>query len=211
MNAEKAIKQDREFVAQVIRSLSTMSEEEKQIWIEHPRGLKKALRKALSIEEILKSCEEAPTIINLETPNWESYRDVLRKMDVDVCDSAGTAMSLSRCYVPQEGILEIKVLSVEEMGFQSGAKLKDILARGVEMGYELCPPELGPALRIQYQRQRIGEELLIGMKSIPDSHRQHGIFVVSCDHNGLHLILSAGGDGTLYDKNAPFVFVKPHK
>lgn len=208
MNTEKAIKQDREFVAQVIRSLSTLSEEEKQIWIEHPKGLKKALKKALSIEEILRSSEEAPTIINLQTPNGESYRDVLRKMGVEVCDSAGTAMSLSRCDVPKEGTLEIKVLSVEEMEFQDDPQSTDILSRGIEMGYELCPPELGPALRIQYPKQKFGEELLIAMEKIPDCHRHRGFFVVGCDYNGPYLVLATGGP---FKKDAPFVFVKPRK
>jgi hypothetical protein len=47
MNMVKAINNDREFVAQVIRSLPNIDSDTKQNWIENPRGLSKVLADVL--------------------------------------------------------------------------------------------------------------------------------------------------------------------
>ena len=44
--------------------------------------------------------------------------------------------------------LDLVVLSVFGLGFGDRASLHDIYARAVAQGFELCPAEVGPALRL---------------------------------------------------------------
>jgi hypothetical protein len=75
--------------------------------------------------------------------------------------------------------LDLVVLSVFELGFGDKvarndielgasveASLHDIYARAVALGFELCPAEVGPALRLNYLDQPLGEFLRIAMKPV---------------------------------------------
>ncbi len=73
--------------------------------------------------------------------------------------------------------LDLVVLSVADLGFKSGARYADICAKAVELGLELCPAEVGPALRLQYGDQPSGEWLRIAMEAI--TNRGGGRFVFS--------------------------------
>jgi hypothetical protein len=55
--------------------------------------------------------------------------------------------------------VELVVASVAELGFKDGATRKDIYVRAQEFGLDLCPPEVGPQLRLQYTDQSKGEGL----------------------------------------------------
>jgi hypothetical protein len=55
--------------------------------------------------------------------------------------------------------LDLVVLSVFKLGFSDRASLHDIYARAVAQGFELCPAEVGPALRLNYLDQPLGEFL----------------------------------------------------
>ena len=60
-------------------------------------------------------------------------------------------------------------LSVKELGFNDGAYYKDICTKALELGLELCPAEVGPALRLVYKDQSRGEWLRIAMEAITGS------------------------------------------
>ena len=60
----------------------------------------------------------------------------------------------------------IVFLSVFELGFGDEASLHDIYARAVALGFELCPAEVGPALRLNYLDQPPGDFLHIAMKPV---------------------------------------------
>jgi hypothetical protein len=69
-------------------------------------------------------------------------------------------------------------LSVEDLGFSSGATLEEIYAKAKELGLELCPPEVGPQLRLQYLDQSTGDNTYVGMKPIPDGKGNPRLFSV---------------------------------
>jgi hypothetical protein len=59
------------------------------------------------------------------------------------------------------------VLAVSELGFEEeGASLAEIYARARQLGFELCPAEVAPQLRLQYLNQPLGEFLHIAMAPI---------------------------------------------
>lgn len=67
----------------------------------------------------------------------------------------------------EEDIFLIKI-SVEKLGFDEETPYFLIKEKASSMGFELCPPEVAPQLRIQYvSEQPKNEYLFIGMEEIP--------------------------------------------
>jgi hypothetical protein len=63
--------------------------------------------------------------------------------------------------------IDLVVVAVAELGFgPDGASLRDIYARAGTFGLELCPPEVGPILRLNYLDQPLGEFLHVAMRPV---------------------------------------------
>ncbi len=56
-----------------------------------------------------------------------------------------------------------------------------------ELGLELCPPQVGPELRLSYKDQTYGEYLRIAMKQITDSYGYPDVFSLGRSGGGLWL------------------------
>jgi hypothetical protein len=74
-------------------------------------------------------------------------------------------------------------LKVSDLGFLSNATTDEIYKKAEELGLELCPPETGPRLRLDYEKifnreQPRGEYNYIAMKQITDSGGDPGVFSV---------------------------------
>lgn len=74
-------------------------------------------------------------------------------------------------------------LKVRDLGFPNGATTDEIYQAAERLGFDLCPPETGPRLRLDYekifkQEQPIGEYLYIAMKQIADSGGYPNVFYV---------------------------------
>ena len=80
--------------------------------------------------------------------------------------------------------VELVVVSVAELGFPAGATRKEIYDRAVSLGLALCPPEVGPQLRLQYADQPLGEWLLVAMEPIAVSDGRLRVFLVGRDGIG---------------------------
>jgi len=111
----------------------------------------------------------------------------------------------------EETELDLVVVTVAELGFKKGATRRNIYKRAQEFGLELCPPDVGPQLRLQYGGQPNGEWLLIGMEPITASGGYLGVFRVKC--RGLELWLSShwGSPDDFWDPDYRWVFVLPRK
>lgn len=88
----------------------------------------------------------------------------------------------------KETEIDLVKLTVVELGFPKGATREQIYAKAKELGLDLCPAEVGPQLRLQYQDQLYEEWILIGMEPILDSYADSRIFRVghNCDACWLH-------------------------
>ena len=124
---------------------------------------------------------EKPVTVKLgicETP--EAYRKALRLPSVSIGGWGDDILGRITC--SKEKIdLELIMPSVADLGFKAGGRYVNICARAQELGYELCPAEIGPALRLQYGNQPIGERLRIAMEAIPDRDGNPRIFCVERD------------------------------
>lgn len=82
--------------------------------------------------------------------------------------------------------LKVRGLAPE---FRSGVTTDQIYRKAEELGLELCPPETGPRIRLDYEKifkkdQPIGEYFLIAMKQILDSDGRPGVFDIRRDDDG---------------------------
>ncbi|MBP9749929.1 MAG: hypothetical protein KBD21_04325 [Candidatus Pacebacteria bacterium] len=103
--------------------------------------------------------------------------------------------------------LELDLLSVGELGFKGAASYADICSRANDIGRELCPAEVGPALRYQYDNQPRGERVLIAMTPIIVRDADGYIFHVGHDACSLCLGANLGRPGTVWSPDYRFVFV----
>jgi hypothetical protein len=118
--------------------------------------------------------------------------------------------------------LDLVVLSVFELGLgdqdarndvELGASvevsLHDIYARALSLGFELCPAEVGPALRLQYLDQPLGEFLQIAMNPVARYTGELIRFRVAKAGFGLLLLGSDGDPATTVPGAFRFIFVRP--
>jgi hypothetical protein len=107
----------------------------------------------------------------------DEYRKALKQARISIRDWGNDI--LDRIAYSQEEIeVDLVVLSVSELGFYRSAKYKDLCAKALELGLQLCPAEVGPALRLSYKDQPGGERLRIAMKAITSYGSYDSIFEV---------------------------------
>lgn len=82
--------------------------------------------------------------------------------------------------LPEKESADLIHLTVADLGFSSPATTKDIYAKAEELGFELCPAEVGPALRRHYFDQPLDEHLYISMKQITDFGNYMFVFALVC-------------------------------
>lgn len=104
--------------------------------------------------------------------------------------------------------VELVVASVAELGFKDGATRKDIYVRAQELGLDLCPPEVGPQLRLQYTDQPKGEWLVIAMEPITDSDGNLSLFFVERDDDVRWLYALSGSPDHFWHGSSRFVFLR---
>jgi len=110
-----------------------------------------------------------------KSPN--EYRKALKQVRISIGDWGYDI--LDRIAYSQEEIeVDLVVLSVSELGFYRSAKYKDLCAKALELGLQLCPAEVGPALRLSYKDQPSGERLRIAMKAVTSYGCYDSIFEV---------------------------------
>lgn len=139
----------------------------------------------------------------------DDFRKAVKKTGMKIDDWANDILG-KPTFTAYESLTEVElvVCSVAELGFKDGATRKDIYVRAQELGLDLCPPEVGPQLRLQYTDQPKGEWLVIAMEPITDSDGSLDLFGVG--HGGDARWLSAynGGPDVFWDGYDRFVFLR---
>ena len=114
-------------------------------------------------------------------------------------------------------------LRVVDLGFATGALTREIMGsvedrdvfghaapftggRCTQLGLDLCPPQVGPELRLQYSEQPLGERVFVAMKPINASDGEPRIFVIEHNANGMSLDAVRARPGDEWPPDAIFVF-----
>ena len=106
--------------------------------------------------------------------------------------------------------LNLVLVAVSDLGFgPQGASLKDIYERASQVGLALCPAEVGPALRLAYLDQPLGEYLHIAMQSVARSDGNATDFTVAKGLAGWLLIGDDVRDDLVLAGDVQMVFVLP--
>lgn len=137
----------------------------------------------------------------------DEYRTALKKAGRRIGDWGDDILGRISC--SQEEIdLDLVAMSVADLGFRGGARYEGLCAKAVELGLELCPAEVGPALRLQYGDQPKGQWLLIAMEAITDRDGGRSIFSVGHDDGDLRLGANGGPPGGVWNADSRLVFVR---
>ena len=122
-------------------------------------------------------------------------------------DPARNMLSGSNFQVSSEGEREVDLVRARtvDLGYPNGASTVKIFGQAQRVGWQLCPAELGPQLRLQYGGdQPVSESLHIAMASIETDGKSR-IFCVDHEINGLWL---SDAECEQYTKWAPDVSIE---
>ncbi len=135
----------------------------------------------------------------------DEYRKALKSAGRRISDWGDDILGRILCF-KEEVDLDLVVLSVADLGFKSGDRYADICAKAQGLGLELCPAEVGPALRLQSGDQPKGQWLRIAMEAITDRDGDFSIFNVEHDDDELWLRGNDGHPDYVWDADCRFVF-----
>jgi len=140
-----------------------------------------------------------------------AVRDAFDRARIVIGDSADEILgrpAFSFAAEPYE--LSLVLRSVAELGFgERGATLAEIHSRAVRLGFELCPEEVGPQLRLQYRNQPVGEFLHLAMKPQRTYDGELTDFTLANTGAGLTLLGGSAQPDLVLAGNVTFVFVRP--
>lgn len=136
------------------------------------------------------------------------FRQALRKAIINLDDIASDLLNQPAFKTADQPIeLSIVAPTVAELGFKDRARYTDICQRGLDLGYGLCPPELGPQVCLQYRRLRIGDVFWLAMEALCNSSGIPCIFSIERDNNGQWLGASYTDHDSSYNLDDRIVFV----
>jgi hypothetical protein len=112
----------------------------------------------------------------------DRYRTEMRKAGHCISATANDILGSGEItFALSETEVDLVKLSVADLGFKGVARYSEICESALEVGFLLCPAEVGPALRLTYNDQPRGEWLVIGMQTIPNDR---DLFAFGVGHEG---------------------------
>jgi hypothetical protein len=107
--------------------------------------------------------------------------------------------------------VDLVVLTPRDLGFAREASLADIERRAGQLGFELCPAEVGPLARLAYVEQPAGEFLRIAMKPVPTWGGTSVSLTVANGGTGPILIGGEHHPDLAFAPGTRFVFMRPER
>ncbi len=173
-------------------------------------GVQRFLSGELLVSAIAKVWKTWKTIkLGTGLKTASDFRKEVMKAGMKISDWANDILG-KPAFTATESVTEVElvVASVAELGFKDGATRKDIYARAKELGLDLCPPEVGPQLRLQYTDQPKDEWLVIAMDPITGSDGFLNLFFVEHDDGSRFLRAGRGRPGSFWRGIDRFVFLR---
>lgn len=188
--------------------------------------LEEAKKLKEQLEKEIKDLEEQIGVIEHPELPWDAFKmevtiggkskeELLKEMEeeeIHVLDYVKSVIMSSDFTTSQkQEHLDLVHISVKSLGFPEGATTKQIYKKAQEFGLELCPAEVGPHLRLEYNHFDKDGGFYIGMKPIIDSVGNSFIFRIYNDNRAwLHFSNSASANHK-WENNQKFIFCLPHK
>jgi len=142
----------------------------------------------------------------------DSYRDALDAAKMKIGDAADEILGRPAFqYVRERTEVELTLVSAAELGVESELPLSDVYHRATQLGLALCPPEVGPQLRLDYRDQPVGESLLIAMEPVRTYYGEPTILSLMNFGSGLALVGSDGRPQSMVGRYLRFVFALPRQ
>jgi hypothetical protein len=137
----------------------------------------------------------------------EEYRKNLQRGGVHLASWVHDVLGRERFKTSAERF-DVPVTRVwaSQLGLPRGGTYVTICEAAKRQGLALCPAEIGPALRLTYTDQPVGETLCIAMPAVADSTGASGIFVLGRDLQELWLAGEDGRPDRVWPGNWAFVF-----
>ena len=104
--------------------------------------------------------------------------------------------------------VDLLILTVAELGLGPRTHYGDICRKAQQLGLELCPAEVGPALLLSYHDQPAAERLHVAMAAIVDADGDPCIFTVASGDRP-RLDCSLAHADSLWLSDSRFLFVRP--
>ena len=140
----------------------------------------------------------------------DDFRRTLNAGGIKISDWANDILGKPAFSVAAEATeVDLIKVTVAELGFKKGARRDQIYERAKELGLQLCPPEVGPQLRLQYQDQPNNEWILVGMEPITDSDGNLNVFSVKRDDSELWLNSNWSNPDNVWNPDNHLAFVFP--
>ena len=141
-------------------------------------------------------------------PNHQTYRAALEAAGHRIGDYANQILSkMTVASVP--ATLDLVVLTNKEITGKDQATRVEIYEAALARGdVDLCPVEVGPALRLQYGDQPMSEWLIVAMEPITDSGGSLRLFRVGRSSRGSWLLSLYDGPGSVWHGGSRWLFVR---
>jgi len=137
----------------------------------------------------------------------QEYKTILEQEGNHVSDWAGDMMRKPEFVTlrrPEK--IDLVRLTIGDLGFTDNPTTDQLYQKAQELGLELCPPEVGPELRLKYQDQPLYEFTYIGMKQIADSGGRPSVFSLARNDAGFRLGSYWANPGNHWALDMEFVF-----
>jgi len=160
-----------------------------------------------NINELYESFPEKKILrksIELTTKTKEEYTENLLKKGYKIYSYAQDILNKLEPIKQKENI-DLISFSVAQLGFPNGATLQQIYDKALEFDLELCPPQVGPELRLDYEDQP-NNYLIIAMDPISDRDGYPTLFSVGRYDSGSWLDCNGGRLSDLWSSDYHFVF-----
>ncbi|EKD46577.1 MAG: hypothetical protein ACD_67C00167G0003 [uncultured bacterium] len=98
--------------------------------------------------------------VNLGSLSVKSIREAFQDMDIKVNDAAKKILDNMQISAEEKRVALMSA-TVAELGFTEGTTYRNIANKISQLGFDMCPAEIGPLLRLEHVKQPRGEILYI--------------------------------------------------
>jgi len=138
----------------------------------------------------------------------KAYEQALESSDFKISNFALDILKKVTCSKEQTKIY-LTSATVAELGFTGGCSTRELHTAIVSQGGQLCPSEVGPALRLALNDQQKNEWLWLAMEAVSDSDGDFLVFSIEHDGGDLWLSTAYGHPDDHWDPDSRVVFVLP--